>query len=83
MKRVNDIFPYNETICAASTHLGEDEILIAAFSEALITEPQLKMIIVPRHPNRMSEITKLIEKQDLKYSVRSINNLPTKMIKYL
>ena len=26
----------------------------------------------------MSKITKLIEKQDLKYSVRSINNLPTK-----
>ncbi|MDE0765799.1 MAG: hypothetical protein OSB15_06955 [Amylibacter sp.] len=78
VKRVNDIFPYNKTICAASTHSGEDEILIAAFNEALIAEPQLKMIIVPRHPKRMSEITKLIEKQDLKYSIRSINNLPTK-----
>lgn len=41
---------------AASTHPGEEEIIIAATREAHATRPDLLTIIIPRHPERGAEL---------------------------
>src|SRR3546814_980867 len=35
---------------AASTHAGEDEIILAAHRQLLSSHPQALLILVPRHP---------------------------------
>ena len=49
-------FDRSKTILAASTHPGEDEIILAAFSKMLKQDKKLKLIIAPRHPNRAMEV---------------------------
>lgn len=44
---------------AASTHQGEDEQLLAAFSTLLTLQPQALLILVPRHPERFSKVAQL------------------------
>jgi 3-deoxy-D-manno-octulosonic-acid transferase len=52
---------------AASTHAGEDEILLAAHATLRQQLPDSLMILVPRHPERFDEVYKLCRQ----------NNLPT------
>src|SRR3546814_16301187 len=40
---------------AASTHAGEDEIILAAHRQLLGEHPQALLILVPRHPERSEE----------------------------
>lgn len=49
-------FDRSKTILAASTHPGEDEITLTAFSKMLEKDGALKLIIAPRHPNRADDI---------------------------
>ncbi len=60
---------------AASTHKGEEEIVIAAHRELKKEFPDLLTILVPRHPNRADEIKNLIG--DLPFSQRSQNSAIT------
>lgn len=46
---------------AASTHRGEDEIILSAFSIARERIPQLFLILVPRHPERFADVTRSCE----------------------
>ncbi len=43
-------------ILAASTHPGEDELLLTAFRHARETRPDAVLVIAPRHPQRGSAI---------------------------
>lgn len=43
-------------IIAASTHQGEDEIILSAFSSCLEKNKSLLLIIVPRHPERFDNV---------------------------
>lgn len=56
---------------AASTHKGEDEIILDAHQRVLQQLPDAKLIIVPRHPERFSAVAQLIEDNGLSYSRRS------------
>lgn len=56
---------------AASTHKGEDEIILKAHQKILQELPDAKLIIVPRHPERFSEVAQLISSYELKFSRRS------------
>ena len=76
IKEINKSFAYEDTICIASSHPGEELIILDAFKLALQKKSYLKMILVPRHPKRMKEIINLIEKYQFKYSVRSKNESP-------
>ena len=76
IKEINKSFAYEDTICIASSHPGEELIILDAFKIALQKKSNLKMILVPRHPKRMKEIINLIEKYQFKYSVRSKNESP-------
>ncbi|MFT6386528.1 MAG: 3-deoxy-D-manno-octulosonic-acid transferase [Rickettsiales bacterium] len=57
---------------AASTHKGEEEIIIKAHQNLKKYFPDLITIIAPRHPNRLEEFTGLIPK-NLKISLHSKN----------
>ncbi|MDH1264172.1 lipid IV(A) 3-deoxy-D-manno-octulosonic acid transferase [Pseudomonas sp. GD03944] len=48
---------------AASTHAGEDEIILAAHRELLAREPDALLILVPRHPERFNGVFELCQRQ--------------------
>jgi 3-deoxy-D-manno-octulosonic-acid transferase len=47
-------------LVAGSSHRGEEEILLKAFTLARSWFPQLSMILAPRHPERFTEVEKLL-----------------------
>ncbi|WP_299977633.1 lipid IV(A) 3-deoxy-D-manno-octulosonic acid transferase [uncultured Pseudoteredinibacter sp.] len=59
-------------IAAASTHPGEDEIILEAFGLLLQPEPQARLLLVPRHPERFNEVARLIKEQGLSMQRRSV-----------
>nr|MBF6616228.1 glycosyltransferase [Candidimonas sp.] len=61
---------------AASTHAGEDEILLAAHRQLLATHPAALLILVPRHPERFAAVYELCRKQDFSTVRRSQNEPP-------
>ncbi len=52
---------------AASTHKGEDELVLAAHRKLLESGTECTLILVPRHPERFTEVARLIEKQGFSY----------------
>jgi 3-deoxy-D-manno-octulosonic-acid transferase len=60
---------------AASTHLGEEIIILQSFQELRKKWPDLLLILVPRHPNRFDEVARILEQFNLTY-VRRSNNVP-------
>jgi 3-deoxy-D-manno-octulosonic-acid transferase len=60
---------------AASTHAGEDEIILAAHRQLLIMFPELLLVLVPRHPERFDAVEAMILKQGLSCSRRSHSDL--------
>lgn len=55
---------------AASTHRGEDEIILQAFTQIQSDIPDALLILVPRHPERFDEVAKLC-KQNFQFVRRS------------
>ncbi|EWC42277.1 3-deoxy-D-manno-octulosonic acid transferase [Pseudomonas stutzeri] len=47
---------------AASTHAGEDEIILDAHRQLLAQQPQALVILVPRHPERFGSVVELCRK---------------------
>ena len=56
---------------AASTRDGEESILLDALRNIQI--PELLIVIVPRHPQRFSEVAGLLEQRGIKFQRRSSN----------
>lgn len=56
---------------AASTHAGEDELLLRAQRIARQSDPELRLILAPRHPKRGAEIAALAEGLGLSAALRS------------
>jgi 3-deoxy-D-manno-octulosonic-acid transferase len=48
---------------AASTHAGEDEVVLAAHREVLKKHPETLLILVPRHPERFNSVSELSRQQ--------------------
>ncbi|WP_354468362.1 lipid IV(A) 3-deoxy-D-manno-octulosonic acid transferase [Marinobacterium sp. MBR-109] len=46
-------------LIAASTHQGEDEILLQAWQQLRAVHPQLVLMLVPRHPERFDAVAEL------------------------
>lgn len=69
-------FPPQSTLLAASTHKGEDQIILEAFGMVKEMRPDLKLILVPRHANRTNEIQALIKAAGFAYAVRSKSEIP-------
>lgn len=65
----------NRLLIAASTHKGEDEILLEAFSKLKNENAKdLKFMIAPRHPQRYEQVEELIKKTGFAYGKRSNND---------
>ena len=60
--------------CAASTHEGEEEIIIAAHDVVRQTHPNALLILAVRHPERREAITPLLDS----YAVRSVGDVISK-----
>ncbi len=56
---------------AASTHAGEDEIILAAHRQLLLARPDALLILVPRHPERFNAVHELCLNQGLTTRRRS------------
>ena len=54
--------------CAASTHAGEDEIILDAHLEILKQFPEASLILAPRHPERGDDITTLLKNRKLSHA---------------
>ncbi len=60
-------------LIAASTHKGEDEIILKAYKSLKEKYQDAKLLIAPRHPQRFDEVMHLIRAASLKCSKRSAN----------
>jgi 3-deoxy-D-manno-octulosonic-acid transferase len=56
---------------AASTHAGEDEIILQAHGELRARFPQALLILVPRHPERFDTVARLLDREGFVYQRRS------------
>ncbi|MBD9501502.1 lipid IV(A) 3-deoxy-D-manno-octulosonic acid transferase [Pseudomonas sp. BGr12] len=56
---------------AASTHAGEDEIILAAHRQLLEKHPDALLILVPRHPERFNPMFELCSREGLRTLRRS------------
>jgi len=52
----------NRVWVAASTHAGEDEIILEAHRRLLASQPDALLVLVPRHPERFEQVAQLCER---------------------
>ena len=62
------------TWIAASTHVGEEEIVGEVHKKLATNMPGFLTVLVPRHPGRGDEITALLQRRGLKVARRSSNH---------
>lgn len=63
-------------ICAGSTHEGEEELILDAFVKLKEIEPNSKLVIVPRHPERFKRVSLMVEEiaKDYHYSYHNYSD---------
>ena len=74
------ILPRDSTVLAASTHPGEEAIVLDAFKTALEFRPDLRLILAPRHPKRADAVAQLIRERALSFTRRSQTEPPGKQV---
>lgn len=60
---------------AASTREGEEALILDAFTH--IKQPNLLLLLVPRHPQRFAEVAAMLAERQLRFCRRSDGTLPT------
>lgn len=60
-----------ETMLAASTHEGEDAVVLDAYLQARQAVPDLRLILAPRHPERADAVEALMRQRGLGAARRS------------
>lgn len=58
---------------AASTHAGEDQTVLAAHRQLMLSHPDALLILVPRHPERFSSVSELCQREGFVTRRRSLN----------
>lgn len=56
---------------AASTHRGEEEIVLQVYKQLKQQFPNLLLILVPRHPDRFAEVADLLNQHQLSFQQHS------------
>lgn len=59
------------TVLAASTHEGEEGVILDAYLAARAHHPDLRLILAPRHPERGNEVAALIAARGLAFARRT------------
>ena len=70
IKGANKKYPKTKKIVvtAASTHEGEEELIINSFLEFYKQNKESQLIIVPRHPERFNKVEKILKNFNLNYA---------------
>jgi len=71
LSRLLNIQPEDTVLTLASTHSGEDLPLLESYIQLKKDFPELKLILAPRHPERLPEIKTILNSKALSFSVRS------------
>jgi 3-deoxy-D-manno-octulosonic-acid transferase len=61
---------------AGSTQYPEEQLAVATFRALVDAHPRLRLILVPRHPERFGEVAQLLDEQGLDWQRRSQLNDP-------
>ncbi len=69
-------FDRASTLLAASTHEGEEAVILDAFVRLRTDHPDLRLILAPRHPRRAPETAALIAARGLAFGQRSAGQAP-------
>ncbi len=79
-----DVKPSSETvdlgqsryrvIIAGSTHKGEDEIILPIFKNMHEKYTDTKLLLVPRHTQRIPKIKEILDQMEIKYGYRSMGH---------
>ncbi|MFK0569712.1 lipid IV(A) 3-deoxy-D-manno-octulosonic acid transferase [Endozoicomonas sp.] len=63
-------------LVAASTHEGEDQQVLDAFKTILADVPKMRLLLVPRHPERFNRVYQLIQDNQLSVVRHSLGTQP-------
>lgn len=61
---------------AASTHPGEEELILDAFGQVKHTYPHALLVLVPRHPDRFDQVGRLCDAAGYSWIRRSDGSVP-------
>jgi len=53
--------PSSLVLCAASTHEGEEQLILDAFADFKKENDEARLIVVPRHPERFDKVATMID----------------------
>ena len=67
------LLPGGKILCALSTHPGDERIVLDAFLQVAKSFPDLKLVVAPRHLNRVGEIVRLAKNRGLAWELRTRN----------
>jgi 3-deoxy-D-manno-octulosonic-acid transferase len=74
--QLQSLLPQNRPILLlASSHQGDEQMMITALKSILTKQPDVLLVIVPRHPERFEQVEYLCLKQGLTLTKRSHNTL--------
>lgn len=74
---LNEISETDNFILAASTHKGEDEVVIDSFIKIKKEFKDLKLVLVPRHPERSNSLKEILDVNKINYEISSNLELNT------
>ncbi|MDA7428499.1 3-deoxy-D-manno-octulosonic acid transferase [Primorskyibacter aestuariivivens] len=80
---LRNVFQPEDTWLAASTHPGEDKIVLDAHKRLQSDWPGLHLIIAPRHPARGGEIGSLARRMGFNVALRSEGDRPRRNAVYI
>jgi len=66
-----EYFPGRSVWIAASTHAGEEQIVLTAHRRLLAAVPDALLVLVPRHPERFPAVADMIREQGLDFVSRT------------
>lgn len=78
LERLKEATQRRLVFVAASTHPGEDEIILDAHRRLAPRLPQLLSVIVPRHPDRGAAIARMLAAAGMQVALRSQDELPNR-----
>lgn len=60
LRRILGFTPGDRIVIAGSTHAGEEIAVLVAFRALRVSFPELKLLLVPRHPERAEDVYDLV-----------------------
>ena len=71
LRRLAGIGPAHRVFVAGSTQAPEEQVALAAWQRVAAVNPDLWLLIVPRHPERFDEVARLLDESGLPWRRRS------------